>query len=64
MVGQRFQRQVAGKVERKQAQRLRLLEVAQDVHLPLGIASVLVEAGAQRCAQARPVRRVAAALRM
>ena len=43
VVDERLQRQRAGEVLRQQAQRLHLLEVAQDVHLPLGVAGVLVE---------------------
>ena len=64
VIGQRLERQRAGEVEREQAQRLRLLEVAQEVHLPLGVALVLVEARAQGGAQLRPVRRIAGALRV
>ena len=56
MVGQCLQRQRAGQVLREQAQRLRVLEMAQHVHLRFGVAAGLVELGAQLRAQLRASR--------
>jgi len=56
MIGQRLQRQRAGQILNQQAHGLHLFEVAQCIHLPLGVALILVELSFQALAQRRPVR--------
>ena len=51
VVGQPLDGQPAGQVLREQAERLRMLEVAQRVHLPLGVVAVRARAAASSSAR-------------
>ena len=64
MIGQFFERQFAGEVLREQAHGLRVLEMAQYVHLPFVVACSFIELAAQQRVQLRPVGRARTSVRV